>query len=350
MKIGLYGMPTAGKSYILDKIDFVEVMQGSRLLRDLCPNFESQTEEIKIAIRKKLANSLKEKESVIMDGHYAFGDRIVFTEADGQLYDVFLYLYLSPQKLEERMKVSERNRKYLKYDIEGWQRKEIECLREYCHINKKDFYVIDNPPEYYFDDVSIILDFIRTIINGYSCRAFAETISKEILNKSKSDTIILMDGDKTITKEDTSHAVFGYVTRLYDGNFYTGYQSWRQALEFALCTIGDLIQMPVSLNERVCDAFSENTYILTSGHEKVWQFISKELNIPFYQGIEMSAETKYFVTKYLQESGKKVIAYGDGMNDYYMLMQADEGFLVTKGDSSISRSLKDRNLEGLCLV
>ena len=42
--------------------------------------------------------------------------------------------------------------------------------------------------------------------------------------------------------------------------------------------------------------------------------------------------------------------YGDGMNDYYMLKQADEGFLVMKQDSSISRSLKGKDLEGLKLV
>ena len=35
MRIGLYGMPTAGKTYILDKVDFLEVMSGSVLLRRL---------------------------------------------------------------------------------------------------------------------------------------------------------------------------------------------------------------------------------------------------------------------------------------------------------------------------
>ena len=42
MRIGLYGMPTAGKSYILDKVDFLEVMSGSVLLREICPTFDSE--------------------------------------------------------------------------------------------------------------------------------------------------------------------------------------------------------------------------------------------------------------------------------------------------------------------
>ena len=40
MRIGLYGMPTAGKTYILDKVDFLEVMSGSVLLREICPTFD----------------------------------------------------------------------------------------------------------------------------------------------------------------------------------------------------------------------------------------------------------------------------------------------------------------------
>ena len=56
------------------------------------------------------------------------------------------------------------------------------------------------------------------------------------------------------------------------------------------------------------------------------------------------------MTKKLKEAGKRVVAYGDGMNDYYMMKMADEGFLVTKQDSSISRSLKGKDLEGLKLV
>ena len=64
----------------------------------------------------------------------------------------------------------------------------------------------------------------------------------------------------------------------------------------------------------------------------------------------MSAETKYFITKYLQEAGKRVVAFGDGLNDYYMLKQVDTGYLVRKPDGKVSRSLKNRNLEGLIFV
>ena len=350
MRIGLYGMPTAGKSYILDRLDFIKVMAGSRMLREICPDFDAKDEAGKAAVRQELADMLATTDTFIMDGHYAFGDKIAFTENDGRLYDAFLYLYVSPEVLRTRMEASDKNRKYLAYDIEDWQRKEIESLRDHCHANDKDFYVIDNPPQNVFDDVSEVVEFIKAIVSGYSCKSLANRCVQEILRTSKSDTIVLMDGDKTITLEDSSHAVFGYNTHLYDGNFYTGYQAWKQSKEFKSYCFEDLTEMPVGLNRTVCDAITDSTYILTSGHERVWGFIAGQLKVPFYYGVEMSAETKFFITKSLQKAGKKVVAYGDGMNDYYMLKQADEGFLITKKDKTVSRSLKGRNLEGLNLV
>ncbi len=350
MRIGLYGMPTAGKSYIMNKIDFMPKLYGSSLLREICPGFETASEYDRILARRRLAENLADRDTFIMDGHYAFGNQVVFTESDGLLYDVFIYLYISPDKLIDRMKVSERNCKYLKYDISEWQKREVESLREYCHVNEKDFYVLDKPPGNVFNEVLEVIDFIKAVSEGYSCAAFAKDIAKDILEKSSSDTVILMDGDKTLTIEDTSNKVFGYQTHLYDGNFYTGFQSWKQGKEFANYYFDDIKHMPVALNEKVYKEIGPDTYILTSGHERIWEFISKELNIPFYYGSEMSAETKLYITKFLQKSGKKVVAYGDGMNDYYMLKQADKGYLVTKKDSSISRSLNGRNLEGLNLV
>ena len=117
MRIGLYGMPTAGKSYILDKIDFIKVMAGSKMLREICPDFDLKDEAGKGAVRQQLADILASTDTFIMDGHYSFGDKLAFTENDGRLYDVFLYLYISPEILRERMEASERNRKYLSFDI-----------------------------------------------------------------------------------------------------------------------------------------------------------------------------------------------------------------------------------------
>ena len=350
MRIGLYGMPTAGKSYILDRLDFIEVVMGSRMLRVIAPDFDSYDDSGQQKVREKLAQTLMQKSTFIMDGHYAFGNETAFTEADGKMYDAILYLYIDPEILRERMTISERNRKYLVYDIKEWQLREVEELRDYCHRNDKDFFVIDNPPQNYFDDISHIVEFIRSIVNGYSCLSYAKRCVKYILEKSQAETVLLLDGDKTLTIEDTSNKVFGYKTHLYDGNFYTGYQAWRQNDEFQKYEFADLVEMPVQLNDKVKSALTKDSYILTSGHARVWRYISEVLGLDYFYGTEMSAETKYYIAKWLQAAGKHVVAYGDGMNDYYMIKQADVGYLVTKQDGTISRSLKGKDMEGLIIV
>ena len=350
MRIGLYGLPTAGKTFIMDKIDFMEVIIGSKLLRQYDSDFDQRDEAGRKKDRKAVASLMLSKEEFIMDGHYAFGDEIAFTEDDGYIYDAFLYLYVDPQILKERMGVSAKNKQYVKYDIAGWQNREIKGLREYCHKHNKDFYVLDNPPKNYFEDVSDVIKFIRLIKDGYSCVSYARSCVDDILKSSDGKAIILLDGDKTLTVEDSINCVFGYTTHLYDGNFYTGYQTWKQGIEFQKYSIPDTTEIPVHFNERLLSQLGSNAYILTSGHEKIWHHISTYLQIPFFFGIQMSAETKYFITKFLQEAGKTITAYGDGMNDYFMMKQADVGYLVTKRDGTVSRSLINQDLEGLIFV
>lgn len=350
MKIGLYGLPCAGKSFILDKIDFLEVCHGSSLLHEIEPDFSIVDDQVKQNARKILADSLMQKTAFIMDGHYSFGDDVVFTKADGKLYDVFIYLFIDPEVLKARMSTSAKNQKYLDFDIDEWQKREISELRDFCHVHDKDFYVLDNPPTNYFDDVTLPLQFIRGITEGFSSLRFAKQCADDILATTDEDTVILADGDKTLTIEDSSHEVFGYTTHLFDGNFYSGYQSWKQWLEFSLFTYQANGELPVHLREDLIQNLDKPVFILTSGHNAVWEQISKSLKAKFYFGNRMSAEAKYFITKLLQEAGRRVIAYGDGMNDYYMLKQADEGYLIRKKDGSVSRSLKDRDLGGLKLV
>lgn len=128
MNTVLSGMKS--ESHILDKIDFMEVAAGSKLLREYDPEFDARDENGREQDRKAVAKMLMKKEAFIMDGHYAFGDEIAFTEEGGKMYDVFLYLYISPEILQERISASEKNQKYMKFDISAWQTREIDGLRK----------------------------------------------------------------------------------------------------------------------------------------------------------------------------------------------------------------------------
>ena len=352
MRIGLYGLPTAGKSYILSAVRNLEVLSGSSLLRTLAPDFSDMSEGEKSCIRKQLASQLRDKDKFIMDGHYSFGDNVVFTEEDGALYDTFIYLYVEPDILARRMEDSIRNRKYLKYDIVKWQKFEIESLREYCHKNNKDFYVVDNPEKGFFLDISMVLEFIDSIVCGYSCVNYARDVAERIGIR---EAISLVDGDKTLIKEDSS-ALLGYKTHLFDGNYYTGFQAWRHNQELTdflrfIEYSGQSIEiMNLNINRSILDKISGDAVILTSGHFETWKQIAGKVGMSVFYGAQMSSDTKYFIAKFLQERGAFVTAFGDSMNDYYMLEQADTAYLVLKKDGTASSSLKGRNLEGFIHV
>lgn len=350
MRIGLYGLPTAGKTTILSQIDFAPVLIGSDLLRKIAPSFSTLSDGEQNMARKRLAQSLQEKDSFLMDGHYAFGEKTVFTDEDGSLYDVFLYLYISPEILQKRMERSPKNRKYSAFDIARWQQSEIEGLRTWCHSHNKDFYVLDNPPQNYFTDVTEPISFIWAIMNGYSCVRFARECANKILSGDSSPGVTLADGDRTLTKEDSSSVVFQYSTHLFDGNFYTGYQVWKQGKDFNAVDISSQTNLPIHFSKAILDMQDQHTYILTSGHPEIWKRLSGQLCLPCFGGNQMSADAKFFITKFLQEAGKTVIAYGDSMNDYYMLKQANLGYLVMKSDGSISRSLSGKDLGGIEFV
>ena len=350
MTIGLYGLPTAGKTYIMDRIDFMDVYSGSRFLREIAPGFDTGDEEYRNNARKKLARELLQKDDFIMDGHYQFGKKKVFTEADGMLYDAVIYLYIKPDILRERMALSEKNRKYLVHDIERWQRDEIAGLRAYCHENLKDFYVIDNPPVFDSEDTRRIIRFIKDIMKGYSCVSFARDCAKSILAAAGSNRIILTDGDKTLIREDSSNVFLGYRTHTFDGNFYTGYQAWKQKAEMQSLSKPHLDASAVTMNEKVISRFDAPAFILSSGDTTIWGHLADSFGYTVYAGDRMTAETKAFIARLLQQAGKYVIVYGDSMSDYFMLRQADEGYLVTRDDGSISRSLNGTELEDIRYV
>ena len=349
MRLGLYGLPAAGKTYILDRIKGIKVLHGSDMLFDINKDFYHMDEKCKKAVRKELANTLLKKDNFIMDGHYSFGDNVVFTKEDGKLYDAFLYLYIEPEVLRSRMEKSSKNGKYLKFDIKKWQNNEIEKLREYCHEHDKDFYVIDNQDLGYFDDIDTVLKFIYAVSDGFSCVNFAKEVANDILSMSDFTDITLTDGDRTLIREDSS-SLIGYKTHIFDGNFYTGFQSFlHHENMMKYINASKKTEIPdITYNEFVLKHM-DNGFILTSGQPDIWKNISEKIKRPVFFGNQMSADTKFFITKFLQKN-KKVRAFGDSMNDYFMLKRADEAFLIAKPTGALSSSLKNRDLEGIHIV
>ena len=207
MKIALYGMPCAGKSTLMDRITDAKVINGSQELRRICGgSFLELSEEEKHQVRIKYTeyiNGLND-EVIVSDGHYSFMETVAFTEADGDLYDIFIYLYCSPENLKERYALSEKNGKFAGESIESlrqWQEFEINNLREECHRRNKDFYVVSDNEE----EQNKFFDFLSLLREGFSSYDLATDICNQIMEQfNKQDIFTLAGPEYARSKGETT--------------------------------------------------------------------------------------------------------------------------------------------------
>ena len=350
MKYVLYGLPCAGKTTLFDGLT-TPVMHGSaELNRMTAGKFSDLPDSEKNNLRIRYAQQLKKrKDSFISDGHYSFFDDVVFTEADGDLYDVFIYLYCEPELISERLKLSAKNQHFAKLSAERirkWQDFEIACLHYECHKRNKDFYIVNSIVS---EDLQ---DFINKIENGFSSYKLAKSIADKITDKYPEPCELhICDGDKTIIRQDSFRVCTnGYITNAFDSNFYTGYQSLQFTNEVFTLKYDTEKLGTIQLNDMIYSRIADKNYVvLSSGIGKLWEQLAVQYGLKnVIADTLISADTKYFVVKLLQKKGYTVIAYGDGKNDLYMLRQSDTGYLYI--GSYLSRSLKNADISGIKLL
>ena len=155
-------------------------------------------------------------------------------------------------------------------------------------------------------------------------------ISRKIMTSySDNKAICIVDGDKTIITEDSFRFCCDAGTKVFDGDFYTGYQSFLFERELhTIAADADKIA-DIQINSDVYDKVSSFDYIiLSSGIESLWQEIAKKKGLgQVYASPYICADTKYYVVKLLRENGYTVTAFGDSKMDLYMLREADKGVL-----------------------
>ena len=343
-------MPCAGKSTLMNRITDAKVINGIQELRRISGgSFSELSEEEKHQVRIKYTeyiNGLKD-EVIVSDGHYSFMENVAFTKADGDLYDIFIYLYCSPETLKERYALSEKNAKFANESVESisqWQEFEIINLRKECHKRNKDFYVVSDNEE----EQNEFLGFLSLLRGGFSSYDLATDICNQIMEQfNKQNTLYIVDGDKTIITQDSYKFCCNGKTKIFDGDFYTGYQSFLFEKELQAASIDKSKISEITVNNEVYDVVVSNNYVvLSSGIKDLWTDITEAKNLgTVYANPYISADVKYYVVKQLREHGYTVFAYGDSKIDLYMLREADKGFLYI--GKRISRSLKNESLSGL---
>lgn len=355
MKFALYGMPCAGKTTLLNALaDKIYIVNGSSWLnKSTNGNFSALPDQEKAEWRIKYTEYLAEitDKHIISDGHYAFEDTVVFTDADGEIYDVFLYLYCDPGEILSRMQVSEKNKKFSNLTVDvisAWQNREVEELRLQCHKRNKDFYVIQSGKIAEKE----LAEFIDSILSGFSSYQIAVDLVDQIkVWFPVPCELSIVDGDKTFINEDSFRLCSnGFNTTVFDGNFYTGYQSYSFEKETQHLSYQYEGLLNCTLNKQVWTRICKEQYvILSAGIEDLWKKLTEQMDIPYILASPLiSADTKYYVAKILRNLGYRIKGYGDSKNDLYLLREADEGYLCL--GKRISRSLTDADASGLRLL
>lgn len=221
---------------------------------------------------------------------------------------------------------------------------EINNLREECHRRNKDFYVVSDNEE----EQNKFFDFLSLLREGFSSYDLATDICNQIMEQfNKQDILYMVDGDKTIIIQDSYRFCCNGKTKIFDGDFYTGYQSFLFEKELQTASIDKSKIAEITINNEVYDIVASNNYVvLSSGIKDLWSDIANAKNLgTIFASPYISADVKYYVVKQLREHGYTIFAYGDSKIDLYMLREADKGFLYI--GKRISRSLKNESLSGL---
>ena len=344
MRFALYGMPCAGKTTLMNSIAHRLVpISGSQWLNDNTDGqFHALSEAEKHKWRVRYTQYLASRDDdLISDGHYAFEDQVVFSPEDGAVYDVFFYLYCDPALLWERMQTSHKNSRFAhlrKEDLARWQDREIRELRRHCQLNERDFHVLP-ATTVSKDDFAL---FVEDIIAGLNCCAHAGQIAEQIISWFPDPCELhIVDGDRTLICQDSFRICAPeHRTNVFDGNFYTGFQSWLFAREIAALSLDTGALERCRLNTNLKDTIGNDSFVvLSAGLTGLWDNLAARFNLRHCIASPLiSADTKYHTVRILREKGYTITAWGDSCNDWYMLGKADRGMLCLNG--RISRSLE----------
>lgn len=387
MKIAVYGVSRSGKDYLLERVvAYLKTqgipavhIKGSATLNQLSNQkynipLKQADEEKRTVLRKHFIDIVDKTalthDVVFVDGHYAFideaGFNTVFTDADKYCYDHLFYLDTPTEKIIEFSRSNPRQAQDLTIqpdEIDEWKHFEIQGLSNACDELDKELVILDGQTQ---DCIWFITQWIRDFSSRFDYPMIAKKLVEEFLEnaKTKHQTVVLLDGDNTLAKNDTTYDfcdVFSInkseLKQIFKGDRYSSYQFFQvyrlyqhlddvqreKAIQYAASKIQ--ISNDVWLFSK-----KQNAYccILTSGILQLWQYQADRLdNIEQVWGNPIGGASNFFVTPRLkkhitlafQAYGIHVIAIGDSIIDIPMLEVAEQSYIVahTKLNQAVIR-------------
>jgi adenylate kinase len=315
--IGLYGVSGSGKSWHLAKLRKSHpewcCLEGSQVISEILvergddlASFTGMHADEKSTIRKLAISRIGRIPGVTvvaghcsfpkvltepsLPGHLSFED--VFSPSDAKTYNAVIYLdrpahTVFAQRLKDD---STRRRPYLSLDeIEQWIQHEKVVLQHECNKYGLTFFLVrdeDDPAKYVSEKIldPLFVDAERRSISA---------LKLAIEDLPDADTYLLVDGDRTLCREDTGIQFFNQINDIEGDPLKTIHQrypkySFRAFLEVAIlyATVADYEVVSIRTAEHV-EMYSDwiaflmqvppkvHVVLVSSGNRDIWQAILK---------------------------------------------------------------------------
>lgn len=400
--IGIFGIPGSGKSYLLDELkkelgnSQFSFHEGSNLIGSLVPGgldaFQQFDEAEKAIWRRQAIDNVKELctkngKAAVIAGHFLFWEEgkesgmRVFTQSDWDTYTHIIYMNVAPETImEQRGKDARRKRPYASLDhLRKWQQSERTELSHFCYQNRILFSILPADPSLQEQVSQLLVDFV-THDENHNVSVAKSTLDDFISQDGgQRETILVLDGDKTLAPQDTGILFWETVSSSHPGMFERNplkalfssplgysYTAFRQAVmlyeavadsqqfEDLCCQVASAVTMYpdfVTLLKLVREQQHIGAVVITCGLRRVWEkVLEKEGLSPSVRvigggrvadGYVVTASVKAALVSRLRHVHKvHVWAFGDSPLDLDMLSEADEAVVVFGEYTTRSHSME----------
>ncbi|KID77442.1 uncharacterized protein G6M90_00g097320 [Metarhizium brunneum] len=395
--IGLYGLPGSGKSFLLKELrkrlnqGEYEFYEGSDMISSLAPGglegFQ-KLDEIGAsywraqAIDRIAHNCRQTGKTAIVTGHFMFRSeghyKAVYTQNDMATYTHIIYLNMSAKTLHvQRQKDENRKRQYLPMqDLEAWKRTEVDELSRLCQEHGILFSLLAEQPDNQLLTALRLIQFchrVRTVPNMARVDA---RVSEILFGQNNLQTMVVVDADKTISKEDTGKTfwdpqaplekLFGGPLAYSEAGFLQGVLLYEEAAnEEKFERMCDVVASRTEIHaefkalfKRIATQDHVGAVVVTCGIRRVWEKVLEREGLSqtvkviggarISDDMVVTAEVKARIISRLQREEKlRVWAIGDSPLDLPMLEAADEAIVVTGEEQNRSCSMDSALLEAI---
>ncbi|KAJ5999387.1 hypothetical protein N7451_007197 [Penicillium sp. IBT 35674x] len=389
--VGLYGLPGAGKTSLLDEIkrsvtDFL-FFDGSRAIGAVTPGgleaFHNLSEAEKIDYRNRAMERIKQGcndfgKSAIISGHsmlWTEGEKIyqlICTQADFDSYTHIVYLEVPASVIAEHRRNDQRSRPDASVPhLAQWQEAEKTYLRHVCRSHNILFTTV-TPHRFLREQLSALLGDFHRHTEDLNTKLAEGQIDKMFHTGSEiPETVLVLDADGTLAPHDSGALFWRFAPRisamgdrnpleeLFRSHLQYSYTAFRQATllyeeamngnEYENCCqqMASMIRMYPEFIELLKSLKTHmRAVVLTCGLRRVWELILKGEELSAVQVIGggrlsdrlvMTPTLKASLVRRLRcVHNAYVCAFGGSPVDLEMLKEANKAIVV--GGPQMTRS------------